>query len=173
MTIVSSDEIKRQFEVANVRMMITIPQLLPIAAYLKANLSTYRGTICIGGNDDRDNNIFNFQNLITIEHISDLPTINPKDIAIIPFSSGTSGLPKGVLLTNENCVANLCQISSPHFNRYANENNGNKNVLTVPPLFHIYGLNGIMNLALRNGCNIVTIPKFTPEDYIKSLVKYV
>lgn len=154
-------------------MMITIPQLLPISSYLKANLPSYRGTICIGGSDDRENNVFNFQSLITTDHIADLPTVNSKDIAIIPFSSGTSGLPKGVLLTNENCVANLCQTLSPNFNRYANQERGNKNILTVPPLFHIYGFNGVLNLALRNGCNLVTIPKFTPEDYIKSLVTYV
>lgn len=89
-----SEEICRQFEVANVKMMITIPPLLQISNYLKANLPSYRGTICIGGSDDRDNNVFNFQSLITTEHIADLPTINPKDIAVIPFSSGTSGLPK-------------------------------------------------------------------------------
>lgn len=153
--------------------MITIPQLLPISQYLKAKLACYRGTICIGGSDDRDNNVFNFQSLITTDHISDLPTVNPKDIAIIPFSSGTSGLPKGVLLTNENCVANLCQISSPDFNKFANQESGNKTILSIPPFFHIYGFNGVLNLALRNGCNIVTIPKFTPEDYIKSLVKCV
>lgn len=151
-------------------MMITIPQLLPISSYLRANLPGYRGTICIGGSDDRDNNVFNFQSLIKTEHISDLPTINPKDIAIIPFSSGTSGLPKGVLLTNENCVANLCQIISPNFNRYSHPQNDNKTLLSIPPFFHIYGFNGVLNLALRNGCNIVSLPKFTPEDYIKSLV---
>lgn len=154
-------------------MMVTIPQLLPVSTYLKANLASYRGTICIGGSDDRDNNVFNFQSLIAIEHIADLPTINPNDIAIIPFSSGTSGVPKGVLLTNENCVANICQALSPDFNRYANESDGNKNVLSIPPFFHIYGFNGVLNLSLRNGCNIVSLPKFTPEDYIKSLVTYV
>lgn len=93
--LIVAEEICRQFEVANVKMMVTIQQLLPIANYLKANLSSYRGTICIGGSDDRENNVFNFQSLITTEHIADLPTINSKDIAIIPFSSGTSGLPKG------------------------------------------------------------------------------
>lgn len=154
-------------------MMITIPQLLSIANYLKANMAGYRGTICIGGSDDRDNNIFNFQNLIKIDHIADLPTTDPKDIAIIPFSSGTSGLPKGVLLTNENCVANLCQTSSIGFNRYASEHRGNKNILSIPPFFHIYGFNGILNLALRNGGNLISLPKFTPEDYIKALVTYV
>ncbi len=153
-------------------MLITYSALLPVSNYLKANLPSYRGTICIGGSDDRGNNIFNFQSLITTEHESDLPTVNPKDIAIIPFSSGTSGLPKGVLLTNENCVANLCQTVSPSFNRYAHhQDRGNKNVLSIPPFFHIYGFNGVLNLALRSGCNLVTIPKFTPEDYIKSLVK--
>lgn len=144
---------------------------MQISKYLKTNLSGYKGTICIGGSDDRDNNVFNFQSLITTEHIADLPTVNPKDIAIVPFSSGTSGLPKGVLLSNENCVANLCQLVSPAFSRYASpQERGNDNVLSIPPFFHIYGFNGVLNLALRSGCNLISIPKFTPEDYIKSLV---
>ncbi|KAG4071084.1 hypothetical protein HA402_002756 [Bradysia odoriphaga] len=167
------EEICRQFEIANVKMMVTIPQLLPVSNYLRANLSCYRGTICIGGSDDRDNNVFDFQSLIKTEHVSDLPTVSPKDIAVVPFSSGTSGLPKGVLLSNENCVANLCQLVTPGFSRYSNPiARGNDNILSIPPYFHIYGFNGILNLSLRSGCNLISIPKFTPEDYIKSLVTY-
>lgn len=45
-------------------------------------------------------------------------------------------------------------------------------VLTVLPFFHIYGFNGIMNVSLKEGLHLVTIPKFTPEDYIKALVEY-
>ncbi|KAJ6633142.1 4-coumarate--CoA ligase 1 [Pseudolycoriella hygida] len=166
------EEILRQFEVAKVKIMVTIPSLLPVSNFLKAKMEGYRGTICIGGKDDLDNNVFNFESLIKTDHIADLPTISPKDIAIIPFSSGTSGLPKGVLLTNENCVANLCQITSPPFNRYAHEECENKNVLSIPPFFHIYGFNGILNLTLRNGAHLISLPKFSPEDYIRSLVTY-
>ena len=45
-------------------------------------------------------------------------------------------------------------------------------VLTVLPFFHIFGFNGILNLSLRHGAHVVSIPRFTPEDYIKALVQY-
>ena len=44
--------------------------------------------------------------------------------------------------------------------------------LTVLPFFHIYGLNGILNFAIRNGVHVVTIPKFTPESYLGCLLDY-
>lgn len=45
-------------------------------------------------------------------------------------------------------------------------------VLSVLPFFHIYGFNGIMNVCMVFGLHLVTIPRFTPEDYIKALVEY-
>lgn len=45
-------------------------------------------------------------------------------------------------------------------------------VLSVLPFFHIYGFNGIMNTSMLYGLHLVTIPRFTPEDYIKCLVEY-
>lgn len=45
-------------------------------------------------------------------------------------------------------------------------------VFTVLPFFHIYGFNGIMNIVLRDGGHLITLPRFTPEDYLKVLVSY-
>ena len=44
--------------------------------------------------------------------------------------------------------------------------------LTVLPFFHIYGFNGILNKCIQEGLHVVTMPKFTPEDYIKALVQH-
>lgn len=44
--------------------------------------------------------------------------------------------------------------------------------LTVLPFFHIYGFNGILNICLKEGTHVVTLPKFSPEDYIKALIEY-
>jgi 4-coumarate--CoA ligase len=48
----------------------------------------------------------------------------------------------------------------------------NSHVLSVPPFFHIYGFNGVLNYCIHMGSPLVVIPKFTPEAYIKCLVKY-
>lgn len=44
--------------------------------------------------------------------------------------------------------------------------------LTVLPFFHIYGFNSIMNICLKEGMHLITLPKFTSDDYVKALIKY-
>ncbi len=88
------------------------------------------------------------------------------DIAILPYSSGTTGLPKGVMLTHDNLVANLAQ-SEPILGIQTGEH-----VLCVLPLFHIYGLVPILCMHLRAGATIVTMPQFDLEQFLTLTVKY-
>ena len=88
--------------------------------------------------------------------------IDPRvDLVALPYSSGTTGFPKGVMLTHYNLVANMCQFSSVH------TTGENDRVIGVLPFFHIYGLLVIMNSALRNGATIVTIPRFDLEQFLR------
>jgi acyl-CoA synthetase (AMP-forming)/AMP-acid ligase II len=76
------------------------------------------------------------------------------DLAVLPFSSGTTGLSKGVMLTHRNLVANMEQIRSVH-------RIGADDVLVgVLPFFHIYGQAVVLNLGLSQGATIVTMPRF-------------
>jgi acyl-CoA synthetase (AMP-forming)/AMP-acid ligase II len=47
-----------------------------------------------------------------------------------------------------------------------------KVALSVLPFFHIFGFNGILNPTIQHGMHIVSMPKFTPEDYISCVVKF-
>lgn len=91
-------------------MIVTIPQLIEVANTVGPQLPGYRSTICIGGEDDLSHNVHGLQSLLTAGHESDLPGISPRDLALLPYSSGTTGLPKGVMLTHHNLVSNLCQM---------------------------------------------------------------
>ncbi len=90
-------------------------------------------------------------------------TIDPaNDIAALPYSSGTTGLPKGVMLVHRSIVAQLNQID-------AIETVAMPALLGVLPFFHIYGMVIIMMHGLMRGATIVTMPKFEFEPFLKVL----
>jgi acyl-CoA synthetase (AMP-forming)/AMP-acid ligase II len=88
------------------------------------------------------------------------------DVVVMPYSSGTTGLPKGVMLTHRNLVANIGQIA-PH-----EPVSGDDVMLGVLPFFHIYGMVVIMGLALRMGATIVTMPRFELAPFLDTLQRY-
>lgn len=167
------DEIKRQFENAGVKMIATIPLLLEIATTIGPTLPGYKSTICIGGDDDPSKNVHGLMNLLSEGYEADLPNVHPDKLALLPYSSGTTGLPKGVMLSHKNLVANLVQGEHPSLIGDITTNTGEKHkALTVLPFFHIYGFNGIMNICLKLGSHLISLPRFTPEEYIKALETY-
>jgi acyl-CoA synthetase (AMP-forming)/AMP-acid ligase II len=95
------------------------------------------------------------------------PTINPKnDLVALPYSSGTTGLPKGVMLTHYNLVSNLRQMDGlDYFTQ-------DDTLLCVLPLFHIYGLVVILNMGLHMGATIVMLPRFDFEQFLKAVSTY-
>ncbi len=86
--------------------------------------------------------------------------VDPEDLVVLPYSSGTTGLCKGVMLTHRNLVANIMQILAP-----AQILEDDK-VLAVLPFFHIYGMQVLMNCGLRAGVTIVTMPRFDLEQFL-------
>ena len=76
------------------------------------------------------------------------------DVVVLPYSSGTTGLPKGVMLTHANLVNNIEQCASSVASQ------GSDVVLAVLPFFHIYGMQVVMNDQLHHGATLVTMPRF-------------
>ena len=89
-----------------------------------------------------------------------------EDLVVLPYSSGTTGVCKGVMLTHRNLVANLAQImGSGHDWR-------DETLVCVLPLFHIYGMVAIMNHGLYCGATVVTLPRFDFEQVLKTMQDY-
>jgi acyl-CoA synthetase (AMP-forming)/AMP-acid ligase II len=89
-----------------------------------------------------------------------------QDVVVLPYSSGTTGVCKGVMLTHRNLVANICQLGS-HLG--ADETAVSLGVL---PFFHIYGLVVVLNNTLREGGTVVTMPRFDFEGMLAAIEKH-
>jgi len=96
------------------------------------------------------------------------PTFDPvAHVAFIPYSSGTSGLPKGVELTHKNVLANILQAEVAHLSLTTDDC-----LIGVLPFFHIYGLTALLNCALSSGASIVTLPQFDPALFLRVLKEH-
>jgi len=94
-------------------------------------------------------------------------TIDPAvDIAAIPYSSGTTGLNKGVMLSHRNLVANMVQTEG------VLAVSQDDIVMAVLPLFHVYGMCIVMNLGLLAGATLVTMPRFDLEQFLDLLERH-
>ena len=92
---------------------------------------------------------------------------NPKeDLAALVYTSGTTGLPKGTMLTHYNMVSNVVQASQMF------ELSDFDIAMTVLPLYHIYGLNVCMNQAIWLGASQVVTPRFDVKEFCELVEKY-
>lgn len=93
--------------------------------------------------------------------------INPAtDLVALPYSSGTTGLSKGVMLTHENLTSNMVLTAS--INSLVDEDV----LIGVLPFFHIYGMVLILNLAIYKGVTLVTMPRFDLEQFLQIVQDY-
>lgn len=91
--------------------------------------------------------------------IEQAPVEPGTDIVVLPYSSGTTGLPKGVMLTHHNLVANIAQCE-PCI-QFEDEGEA---ALSFLPFFHIYGMQVLMNASLAAGVTVITMPRFDLEQ---------
>ena len=82
-------------------------------------------------------------------------------VAVLPYSSGTIGRPKGVILTHRNLVANVAQ-ALPVLQGSADDR-----VLAVLPFFHIYGMTVLLNVALQVRASLITMPRFDLAQFLR------
>jgi acyl-CoA synthetase (AMP-forming)/AMP-acid ligase II len=87
--------------------------------------------------------------------------VDPDDVVVLPYSSGTTGLSKGVMLTHRNLVANIAQVLAPAGLGETDT------IMAVLPFFHIYGMQVLMNTGLRAGATVVTMPRFDLEEFLR------
>jgi long-chain acyl-CoA synthetase len=94
--------------------------------------------------------------------------VSPDDIAILQYTGGTTGTPKGAILTHRNLVVNAV-----HNRAWLTvRNEGEERMLAVIPFFHVYGMTTAMNLGILIGAELILIPKFHTKEVLETIHKH-
>ena len=82
--------------------------------------------------------------------------VDPSALAVLQYTGGTTGVPKGAMLTHANLVANAGQVRR----HWAGARPGNERVLAVLPFFHVFAMTSVLNYSMVMGAEIVMLPRF-------------
>ncbi|MDI3340631.1 MAG: long-chain fatty acid--CoA ligase [Sphaerobacter sp.] len=88
------------------------------------------------------------------------------DVAVLQYTGGTTGVSKGAMLTHRNLVANVLQTAAMNPEL---PTGSDLRVLTVLPLFHVYGMTVCMNLGLARGGELILLPRFEPAEVMATI----
>ena len=90
-----------------------------------------------------------------------------KDLALLQYTGGTTGLPKGAMLTHYNLVSNAYMC-----NAWYGGEEGKETYLNVIPFYHIFGMTATLNNAVASASSMILIPRFDVVEVLKSIEKY-
>jgi acyl-CoA synthetase (AMP-forming)/AMP-acid ligase II len=158
----TAGELSHQLNDSGAKLLVTVESFLDVAREAAEDAGVEE-VFVVGGADGATD----FAELLGDE--GDAPRIGfdpAEDLAVLPYSSGTTGLPKGVMLTHRNLVANLCQVQA------ALPLTPEDTLIGVLPFFHSYGMTVIMNQGLRAGATIVTMPRFDLEQFLELIERH-
>src|SRR4051794_2493960 len=159
-------EVHHQLLDAGARLLVTIPLFLETA--LKAAEGTSVEAVHVLGADagtPLPGGVRPFAELLGSPLAEQVP-VDADDVVALPYSSGTTGTSKGVMLTHRNLVANVAQVLVPADLRE------DEKIIAVLPFFHIYGMQVLMNTGLRAGATVITMPRFDLEQFLRLHQEY-
>jgi acyl-CoA synthetase (AMP-forming)/AMP-acid ligase II len=156
------DELAHQLQDARAKVLVTAPPFLEKARAAAARSGVKE--IFVFGEAD---GALPFASLL--RSVGEPPTVEiapREDVAVLPYSSGTTGRSKGVMLTHHNLVSNIFQCVGMDDIREDDV------VIAVLPFFHIYGLSVLLNMTLHHGCTLVTMPRFDLQTFLQALQEH-
>jgi len=164
----TAKDIAKQLTDSNAKMLVTVTPLLAQAKEAAAAVGMADSDLVVLDGDGHEidghpNAADLMQPGLPAPDVSFAPSSH---LAVLPYSSGTTGNPKGVMLTHRNLVANVAQIRPLH-GMVADDV-----VVAVLPFFHIYGMTVLLNAALHARARLVIMPSFDLGEFLASIANH-
>ncbi|XP_077980605.1 uncharacterized protein LOC144435842 [Glandiceps talaboti] len=163
----TTEELVQQLMIPKPSIIITLPMFAETARQAAERIASIKDIYVIGQADGcktysslLDNNGSAFPRNLTIHP--------KKDVAVIPYSSGTTGLPKGVMITHFNYISNLEQLRTHGLLNRSEDDT----TVAVMPFFHLYGMLVIFIISLSQGSRVISLPRFDQEVFLKTIQDY-
>ncbi|MER5885153.1 4-coumarate--CoA ligase family protein [Streptomyces sp. NPDC001941] len=159
----TAEEFAKQLNDSSARWIVTVSPLLEVAR---------RAAELVGGIEelfvcDRAEGHRSVLDMLAFDGPEPQVDIDPaEDVAVLPYSSGTTGEPKGVMLTHRSLATNLAQLQP-----LIPMGPGDR-ILAVLPFFHIYGMTALLNAPLRHGATVVVLPRFELDQFLAAIEKH-
>ena len=160
-------EVKYHLEDSEAKVLITFELFAEEAVKASSQLdgvTTY--VVNMPGNDARPEGTKHFDELYFAEDTRDIVPTEADETAVLLYTSGTTGKPKGAELTHFNLYMN-CTVAGELFG-FQDDDIG----VAVLPLFHVFGLSSVLNTSVRYGGTIVLIPRFELEPVVEAIEKH-
>ena len=152
------DKAEKLVEAGHVKSLIVchFPDALPLVKKILFSIAKRKDLARLAGSPTAAN-IAHFNDMIACNETPDAVVIDSgKDIAVQQYTGGTTGVPKGALLTHANIAANMSQIDKWGCGLFYPPSK----VIAVLPFFHIFAMTVCMNVPLCNGAQVVMLPRF-------------
>ncbi|GFG49903.1 4-coumarate--CoA ligase family protein [Mycolicibacterium agri] len=164
----TAKDIVKQLTDAKAAMLITVSALLPQAQEAAASVGlTDDRLVVLDGPGAATDGHPNAADLLGAGAAARQVEFDPAShLAVLPYSSGTTGNPKGVMLTHRNLVANVAQI------RAAQDVTTDDAVIAFLPFFHIYGMTVLLNAVLRARARLIMMARFDLEELLATIANH-
>ncbi len=160
----SPDELATQLRDSRARFLATVHPLLTVARAAVERAGVGTRLVLLEGTGDGAVGLAEL--LACADPVPDVRIDPAADLALLPYSSGTTGLPKGVMLTHRACMVNVVQTLA------ALPIGPEDRTLAVAPFSHAVGWGVVANCALRSGATIVTLPRFDLTAFLGAIQEH-